>query len=83
LLFHPTQKAVRLKSPFAPPAAALMRNVISRKENFIKSKDRNINGGGANAELISTLRLVLAASGSNQSFERKSRFAGLRPLVKT
>jgi len=52
LLFHPTQKAVRLKSPFAPPAAALMRNVISRKENFSKSKERNINGGGANAELI-------------------------------
>jgi hypothetical protein len=35
-----------------------MRNVISRKENFIKSKERNINGGGANAELISTLSIL-------------------------
>jgi hypothetical protein len=51
-------KAAPLKRPFAPPAAALMRNVISRKENFIKSKERNINGGGANAELISTLSIL-------------------------
>jgi hypothetical protein len=35
-----------------------MRNVISRKENFSKSKERNINGGGANAELISTLGII-------------------------